>query len=87
MISRKTTNSMLAAASILAAIFLLLSALKLFHTIFGWVEYSIIGAIGALIFVAGLSRLRRRSEEILRVRSTRATVLKDVWEKRHNREW
>jgi hypothetical protein len=86
MISRKNTNLMFAAAALLAAVLLMLSALRILHA-FGWIEYSLLAAIVVLVIVAGYSKLQYRSQEMNRLKSVRASLLKDLWEKRQKREW
>jgi len=86
MISRKTINLMLATAALLAAMLLMLSALRLFRG-FGWIEYSIVAAIVVLVLVGGYSKLQYRSRAISNLKSARASLLKGAWEKRHKREW
>jgi hypothetical protein len=86
MISRKATHLMLGVATLLAAALVMLTALRLFQ-VFGWAEYSIVLAIVVLVIVAGYSRARRRAEETANIKSARASLQKDLWEKRHKREW
>ncbi len=87
MISRITINRIIAAALLLAAIYLVLSIMRVFRGETGWMEYSIIGVACSLIFLAAFLKLRRRAESSREVKSSSDSLLKHLWELRHKREW
>ncbi len=87
MITRAATNRIAAVGLLLAAVYLVLTALRVFKGRFGWMEYSVIGVAAALLFIAAFARLKQRGEVEQSVRASRASLLKHLWELRHHREW
>jgi hypothetical protein len=87
MISRKTIQRMNAMALLLIAIFIALTGLHLFRREYNWIEYGIAGIAIALSVVASFARMRRRMERKQAIKASRATLLKQKWELRNNREW
>ena len=87
MISRTTINRIIAVALLLAAVYLLLTALHVFKGQSGTLEYSVIAIAGLLVFIAAFLKLRHRAENWRSLKSTRDSLLKHVWELQHRREW
>ena len=87
MISRTTINRIIAVALLLAAAYLVLTALHVFRGQSGLMEYSVIAAACLLIFFATFLKLRRRIESLRAIKSSRDSLLKHLWELRHRREW
>jgi len=87
MISRATINRLIAVALLLAAVYLMLTALHVFRGQSGWMEFSVIALACILIFIAAFLKLRRRIENRRAIKSSRDSLLKHFWELRHRREW
>jgi len=78
---------MIAAALLLAAVYIVLTALRVFRGQSDWKEYSVIAATCVLSFLAAFLKLRRRVERRQSIKSTRDSLLKHRWELQHRREW
>ncbi len=87
MTSRTVINRIVAVALLFAAIYLILSAMRIFKGEYGWMEYTVLSATCILLFIAAFLGLRRRSEKKRAIRSSRDSLLKHFWELRHKREW
>jgi uncharacterized membrane protein SirB2 len=87
MISRTSINGTIAAALLLAAVYLVLSALHVFRGQSGWMEYAVFAIASILLLIAAFLKLRRRNESRRAIQSSRNSLLKHVWELRHRREW
>ena len=87
MISRKTIRWMNTVAVLMLAVYIVIAALHLFRRDDSWISDAIIGVAVLLSVVASFARLRNQSEHARVVKSTRASLLKHLWELRHRREW
>ena len=87
MTSRSTINRIIAAALLLAAVYLVLSIARVFKGEYGWMEYTVIAVFCVLAFLAAFLLLRRRAELRRSAKASRDSLQKHIWEVRNKREW